>query len=179
MSGNCCTLHPLFVERWGYAATVKFQRALLADSVWALEDPVLPRRQAAEDLGLHCLRPGEPQIRFHAGYRVGRKARALLEHHAHFVIPIEIFVGGGDETQLRGFLALDAKTDFALQSLDRLRFAQKTRLQARETITHPIKPEIRRPQRDRRSLAVVALAGADQHQRAVGSEGKLGERAGK
>src|SRR5262249_15949772 len=106
MSGNCCTLHPLFVERWGYAAAVKFQRAVLADSVWALEDPVLPCRQAAEDFSLHCLRAGEPQIRFHAGHRVGRKARTLLEHHAYFISPIEIFVGGGDETQFGSLLAL-------------------------------------------------------------------------
>ena len=39
----------------------------------ALEDPVLPGGQPAEDLRLHRLGAGEAQVRLHAGERVGRQ----------------------------------------------------------------------------------------------------------
>ena len=41
------------------------QRALGADGVGPLEDPVLPRRETGEDLGLDRLRPGEAEARLH------------------------------------------------------------------------------------------------------------------
>src|SRR4051812_18202379 len=55
------------------AGAVAAQRAVFAYRVGTLEDPVLPRGEAREDLGFHGLGPDETQIRFHAGEAVGRK----------------------------------------------------------------------------------------------------------
>src|SRR3954470_6388919 len=52
---------------------VRLQRALVADGVRPLKDPVLPRREPPEDLRLHRFRPGEAQVRFESGHRVGRE----------------------------------------------------------------------------------------------------------
>src|SRR5689334_504011 len=75
------------VEARLVAGAVDLQRAAFADRVRADEDPVLPRGQAAEDARLHRLRAGKAQVRFHAGQRVGRHARALLERDADLVVP--------------------------------------------------------------------------------------------
>src|SRR5688500_5944393 len=52
---------------------VRGERALLADRVRTLEDPVLPCREAPEDLRLHRLGTWESEIGLHAGERVGRE----------------------------------------------------------------------------------------------------------
>src|SRR5262245_20994076 len=98
--------HPVLVEGGRDAAAVKLQCALLADGVGALANPVLPRRQLAEDFRFHRLWTGEPQVRFHAGHRVWREARSLLEHHAQLIVPVEILVSRGDEAKLGRLLAL-------------------------------------------------------------------------
>ena len=162
-----------------HAAAVELQRALLADRVRPLEDPVLPGGQTAENLGFHRLRAGEAQIGLHAGHGVGREAGALLQHHAHLVVPVEVLVSHGDQAELGGLFAVDRLADLGLGCADGVRLAEKTGLQPRETVAHRIRAEIRLAERDRRRLAVVAFARADQHQRAVGGEGKFGQRAGK
>ena len=63
------------VERGPALAAVGRERALLADGVGTLEDPVLPGGEAAEDLRLHRFGAGEAQVGLHAGERVGREAR--------------------------------------------------------------------------------------------------------
>src|SRR5262245_23921546 len=55
---------------------VRLERALLADGIRALEDPVLPRGEPAEDLRLHRLRTGKTEVRFESGHRVRRERRA-------------------------------------------------------------------------------------------------------
>src|SRR5215204_7503652 len=52
--------------------SVDFQRALVADGIRTLEDPVLPRGETPEDLRLHRLGAGEAQVRFEAGHRIRR-----------------------------------------------------------------------------------------------------------
>src|SRR5213076_3221387 len=66
------------------------------------EDPVLPRREAAEYLGLERLRAGETEVRLQAGQRVGAHRRALLDRQAHLLLPVEVVGGEGDETGLVG-----------------------------------------------------------------------------
>src|SRR6266478_6211596 len=83
-------LHSRHIELRLLAGAVTAQRAVLADRVGALEDPVLPRRQAGEDFRFHGFRPDEAQVSFHAGEAVGREAGALLEEHPDLVIPIDI-----------------------------------------------------------------------------------------
>jgi len=67
---------------------------------WTLEDPVLPCRQAGEDLGFHGLRPDEAQVGLHAGETVGREAATLFEEHPDLIIPVDIVEREGDEAKL-------------------------------------------------------------------------------
>ena len=81
------------VERRLLALAVQLERALLARRVGAVEDPVLPRGQAAEDARFHGFAAAEAQVGFQAGERVGRQRAALFQHHAHFVVPVDaVFV---------------------------------------------------------------------------------------
>src|SRR6202043_433174 len=55
------------------AASIAPQRAVLADRVGALEDPVLPGGQPGEDFRFHGFGTDEAQIGFHAGEAVRRE----------------------------------------------------------------------------------------------------------
>src|SRR6516164_7256064 len=93
----CQWLDSFRIEHRLLPGAVAFQRALVADRVRALEDPVLPGGQPREDLRLHRLRPAEAQVRLHAGERVGGEARALLEENPDLVLPVDIVEREGDE----------------------------------------------------------------------------------
>src|SRR5690606_7049186 len=92
-------LHALAAVIRLHARAVAAQGAVLADRVGPLEDPVLPRRQAAEYLAFHGLRAHAAQVRLHAGQGIGREAGALLEVDPHLVVPVDLVVRGGDETE--------------------------------------------------------------------------------
>src|SRR5450755_951245 len=84
-------IRPLYsrhIEPRLLAASITPQRAVLADRVGALKDPVLPRSQAREDFRFHGLGADEAQIRLHAGEAVRREARAFLEKHPDLVVPV-------------------------------------------------------------------------------------------
>src|SRR5215203_1952896 len=115
------SLHALLIKGCGHAAAVELERALAADRVGALEDPVLPGAEAAENLGLHRLRPGEAQICFHAGQRVRRETRALLEHDPQLVVPVIGFDDCRDEAELVCLLGLQRRADLGFQPLHLLR----------------------------------------------------------
>src|SRR3981189_3493197 len=83
-------LHPRHIELRLLAGAVAPQRAVLADRIGALKNPVLPRRQAREDFRFHGRGPDKAQIGFHAGKAVGREAGALLEETPDLVIPVDI-----------------------------------------------------------------------------------------
>src|ERR1700712_94600 len=57
--------NPRHIELRLHARTVTPERAVLADGIGTLENPVLPRRQPREDFRFHRLRPNEAQIGFH------------------------------------------------------------------------------------------------------------------
>src|SRR4030088_2819950 len=99
------------------AGAVALERAVFADRVGALEDPVLPRRQAREDFRFHGFGPDEAQIGFHAGEAIGREAGAFLEEHPDLVIPVDIVECEGDEAELLGFLGIERLADFVLRAL--------------------------------------------------------------
>src|SRR5882724_1092539 len=88
------------------SSTVNLQGALLADRVRALEDPVLPRGEAAEDARQHRLRAGEAQARFHGGKRVGREAGALLDGEPDLLVPVDVVGRRGDEAELERLLGV-------------------------------------------------------------------------
>src|SRR5688572_20467416 len=69
---------------------VQLEGAVLAGGVGAREDPVLPGRQAAVDLGVHGLRAAEAQGRLHPGERVRRQRHALLDGDAQLVLPVDL-----------------------------------------------------------------------------------------
>src|SRR6187401_1479949 len=103
-------LYPRHVELRLLAGAVTAQRAVLADRVRALKDPVLPRRQAREDFRFHGFRTDEAQIRFHARKAVGREGGALLEEHPGFVVPVDIVEREGDEAERLGLLGIEPLT---------------------------------------------------------------------
>src|SRR5260221_12746755 len=79
---------------------IYLQRAFVADGVRPLEDPVLPRRQASEDLRLHRLGPGESQVRFEARHGIGRKRCACFDGEPHLVVPVDLVRRERDEAGL-------------------------------------------------------------------------------
>src|SRR5215475_10621770 len=108
------SLHSRHIEFRLLAAAVAAQRALLADRVGALEDPVLPRGQPRKDFRFHRLWPGEAQACFHAGEAVGREACALLEEHADLVVPVDIVERKGHESKLLGLFGIERRANRGL-----------------------------------------------------------------
>src|SRR5262249_3453751 len=104
--------HPLGVEDRLLAGAVAAQRALLADRVGALEDPVLPGGKAGKDFRFHGLGPAEAQIGLEPGERVGREARTLLQEHADLVVPIDVVKRKGDEPERGGRLRVERLAAF-------------------------------------------------------------------
>src|SRR3984957_1316613 len=107
-------LYSRHIELRFLAGAVAPQRAVFADRVGALKDPVLPRRQARKDFRFHGFGPDEAKVGFHAGEAVGREAGALLEEHPDLVIPVDIVERKGHEPELLGLFGVDRLADFAL-----------------------------------------------------------------
>ena len=63
--------HSPGIEHRLLAGAVALERAVLADGVGTLENPVLPCGQPREDFRFHRLRSGKAQIGFEAGERIG------------------------------------------------------------------------------------------------------------
>src|SRR5436190_1304716 len=80
---------PSPVEPGALGRAIAGQRALVAGGVGPREDPVLPRAEPAEDLAVAVLAAAKAQRRLHAGQRVGRQRRALLERDARLVVPVD------------------------------------------------------------------------------------------
>src|SRR3954447_9557703 len=81
---------PRAVELGAPAGAEAAQRAVRTGRVGTVEDPVLPGGQAAEDLRLERLRPGEPVVGFQAGERVGAEGRPLLDGEADLLRPVDV-----------------------------------------------------------------------------------------
>src|SRR5215813_9784197 len=143
-------LYALPVEGRLHAAAVELERALRPHRIGPLEDPILPRGEAGEDLGLHGLRAGEAQVRLHAGEGVGREARALLQHDAHFVVPVIGLHDAGDEAECVSLLGFERRADLRPQLVHMRGVADEARRKAGEPVGHGIEAEIRLPERDRR-----------------------------
>src|SRR6185503_10719135 len=123
-------LHSRHIELRLLAGAVAAQRAVFTDRIGALEDPVLPRRQAREDFRFHGLGTYEAQIGFHAGEAVGRKTRALLQKHPHFVVPIDVVEREGDEAEFFGLLGVERRADGGFRAVEIGRVGLEARLQA-------------------------------------------------
>src|SRR5882672_4019606 len=104
-------LNPRHIELRLLAGAIAAQGAIFADGVGALEDPVLPRGEAREDLRFHGLGSNEAQIGFHPGEAVGRKTGAFLEEHPHLVVPIDIVEREGDEAEFFRLLRIERLAD--------------------------------------------------------------------
>src|SRR6266576_3435134 len=89
--------NPVPIEFRFMSCSEYLERARFADSVWTVEDPVLPRGEPAEYARFHRFARPEAQVGLHAGQRVGRQARAFFERDAHFIVPVELVRRGGDE----------------------------------------------------------------------------------
>src|SRR3982075_1716366 len=147
-------LHSRHIELRLLAGAVAPQRAVLADRVGALKNPVLPRRQAREDFRFHGLRSDEAQIGFHAGEAVGREAGALLKKHPDLVVPVDIVKREGDEAEPFGFSGIERVADSRLRALQIGSVGLKARLQPGQAVAHRVGPEIHRGKFDGRWGAV-------------------------
>src|SRR5262245_42900709 len=133
--------NPLSVEHRPLAGAVALQRALLTDRVRALEDPVLPGGEAREDFRFHRLRPAEAQIGLEAGEAVGREARALLQEHAHLVLPVDVVAGKRNEPHLLRGLGIERTPDLGLRDFDQRRIGKKAARKPRQGVRHRIGAE--------------------------------------
>src|SRR5215813_15173313 len=106
--------HPACIEYRLLAGAVALERALLADGVGALENPVLPGGEAGEDFRLHGLRAAEAQVGLEPGEPVGGEARALLQEHADLVLPVDVVEREGDEAELGRALGVERLADLGL-----------------------------------------------------------------
>src|SRR6202008_140542 len=163
-------LHPARVEVWLLAAAIALERAVFADGVRALKNPVLPRGQPREDFRFHRFRSGKAQIRFQAGERVRREARALLKEHAHFVVPIDVVERESHKPEPLRRRSIDHLAAFGFDAIDIVGRCQKTAGETRQPVRHWIGTEIGVVERDARRWLVVAVAAANQHIGAVAGE---------
>src|SRR4051794_16244096 len=74
------------VELGALRLAIERQRAALAGRVGTDEDPVLPGREAPEDLRIGALRAGEAELRLHSGQGVGRERESLLHGHPELLV---------------------------------------------------------------------------------------------
>src|SRR3954468_12836898 len=102
----------LIVELRLRGLAVVRERALRADGVGALENPVLPRGEASENLRVQIFGAGETERRLHARERVGRERRALFDGDAYLVLPVEVVRREGDEARLFGLFGVEAAVVF-------------------------------------------------------------------
>ena len=107
------------------AGVVKFQRTRLSNSIWALENPILPGAEAGEYFGFHGFGTDETERGFHAGQGVRGEACPLLNGQADFILPIDITGGKGHQPQIIGRLGIQILADFGLHICLRAIIAQK------------------------------------------------------
>src|SRR5262249_12984821 len=81
-------LRPFIIKfRLCWLAVIR-QRAMFTNRIRALENPVLPRRQAPKNLGVLRFRSGKSERRFHTRERIRRQRGALFDSDAQFVVPV-------------------------------------------------------------------------------------------
>src|SRR5262249_53684348 len=141
--------HPPRIEYRLLAGAVAPKRALLADRVRPLEDPVLPGGEASKYFRFHGFRTAEAKVGLEPGQRVRREARALLEEHADLVFPVDVVECEGDEAQsLRG-LRIKPLADRGLRPLELGGIGEKAAREPREPVRHRIGAEIHFPEGER------------------------------
>src|ERR1700691_2014196 len=140
--------NPRRIELRLLAGAVAAQRALLADRIGALEDPVLPGGETGENLGFHGFGSDEAQVRFHAGETIGREARALLEEHPNFIIPIDVIERKGHKPKRLGFLGIERVADALARTIEIGRLRLEARFKPRQPMAHRIGAEIQRGKLD-------------------------------
>src|ERR1700716_4139595 len=136
MSVMAVSSHASRIKYRFLACAVALERALLADRVGTLEDPVLPGGEAGEYLGFHGLGAAEAQVGFEPGEAVGRKARALLQEHANLVLPIDVVERKGDEPQLLRRLPVERRAPRGLRPVDIGGIGEDPARQPREAVRH-------------------------------------------
>src|SRR6266849_7586543 len=137
-SSWCCSScsRPFRVEFRLAAAAVARQRAGLAGRVRSLEYPVLPCGEAGEDLGFHRFRAGKAQIGLKAREAVRRKAGALLEKEADFVVPVDVVERESDEAERCCDSGVQHLADRLAGFVESLGLAEKACVQSVEAVAH-------------------------------------------
>ena len=147
------------VEVRPHAGAVAFQRAGFADRVGALEDPVLPGGQAAEDAGFHRFGAGEAQVGLQPGQRVGGERGAFLQDQPDLVVPVDVVIGEGDQAELlRRSRRRRVSPIRPAAASSEFGFAVETVGQAGQAVAHRVGAEVQRGQMQRGGASLSPAA---------------------
>ena len=120
--------HPPHVVFASQPGSVAFERALLAGGVRPLENPILPGRQPAEDLGFHGLWPRKSKVRLHARHGVRREACAFLNEDADLILPVDLVEGKGDKAYAVSIASGKRNARLGFRRIEAFRLSQKAGL---------------------------------------------------
>src|SRR6478672_1423895 len=128
--------HSPRVEDRLLAGAVALERALLADRIRPLEDPVLPGGEAGEDFRFHGLGSAEAQVGFQAGKGVGREARAFLQEDADLGLPVDVVERKGDEAEVLRRFRVERPSDGRISLVEWRLAAEESAGEPRDAIRH-------------------------------------------
>src|SRR5580704_4274854 len=163
------------------AGAVEPQRALFADRIRPLEDPILPGGQPRKDLRFHCLWTAEAKVGLQAGEAVGGETRALLQKQADLILPIDVVESKRHKTELFRPLRVELLPDRLVSVLPCRLVVEEPCGEPGEAIAHrdAIVREVDVSERDRRRRPIITVVLADEHVRAIGREYEFSQCSGK
>src|SRR5450631_3415763 len=143
------------------------------------EDPVLPGRESAEDLGLHGLGADEPVVGLHAGQRVRRQGGSLLQDDAQLVLEVDVIEGHRDQTELGYGQSIELFARPGPNRIEIIAVAPESGLQPGEIVAHREGAVVGGGDNDGggRCVGTDVLIHALEHVLAVGSQGQLEQKA--
>src|SRR5262249_2187663 len=131
---RCPPSHSPPVEFAALTRAVDAQRTLLPHGVGALEDPVLPGRETAEDLALERLRPPKAARGPHARQGIGREGPRRLDADGALALPVDVGGGEGDEPHLPRLSRLEILAETLLEREGTIRIIEEAAGQPRESV---------------------------------------------
>src|ERR1700735_1651268 len=148
MTAGFHRLHSIPVKRGLFALAVNLERALVADRIGALENPVLPSGEAAEDPRGQSLGAVEAQVRLQRSQGVRTHGRAFLDRDADFLRPVDVVRNARGEAKGEGGVRGERLADVWFQRLERRPLVVETPSEAALAARHRVVAEVRRTHSD-------------------------------
>src|SRR6218665_4047706 len=83
-------LDAIGIENGFLSGALDLERTFFPHRIGAVENPVLPGREPAEDAGVHVFLAGKAQVGFQPGQRVGGHGGALFDGDTQLVVPVDV-----------------------------------------------------------------------------------------